>query len=327
LVEAKIKHIVEAALLAAGRPLSLDNLLDLFLHEEKPERKTIREALGELRQEYEGRAIQLVEVGSGFRINVQANFAPWISRLWEERPPRYSRALMETLALIAYRQPITRGEIEDIRGVSVSSNIVKTLMEREWVREVGHRDVPGKPALLATTREFLNYFGLKSLDELPTLAEIKDLDSINCELELDMAQGEEQTAAEEAPVDVDNQEVESAAEETQQLAQSEEPAAEGEEQTAAEEAPADVDNQGMESAAEETQQLAQSEEPAAELEPAVEGESMGAPEEPTAAETQPAALDTQTESDWEDAQPPGQPEEPFKQQRELEEEGTDVPHG
>jgi segregation and condensation protein B len=158
-----------------------------------------------------------VEVGSGFRINVGADFAPWISRLWEERPPRYSRALMETLALIAYRQPITRGEIEDIRGVSVSSSIVKTLMEREWVREVGHRDVPGKPALLATTREFLNYFGLKSLDELPTLAEIKDLDSINCELELDVDQAEQQGA--------DVQEMDKAGDEARESA---EPATEAE---------------------------------------------------------------------------------------------------
>ncbi len=191
MVEQKIKYIVEAALLAAGGPLSVDNLLELFLPDERPERKTVREALAELSGEYEGRAIQLVEVGSGFRINVRADFSPWISRLWEERPPRYSRALLETLALIAYRQPITRGEIEDIRGVSVSSNIVKTLMEREWVREVGHRDVPGKPALLATTREFLDYFGLKGLEELPTLAEIKDLDSINCELELEVIPDEE----------------------------------------------------------------------------------------------------------------------------------------
>ncbi len=222
MVEQKIKHIVEGALLAAGGPLSIDNLLELFLPDERPERKTVREALAELGAEYEGRAIQLVEVGSGFRINVRADFSPWISRLWEERPPRYSRALLETLALIAYRQPITRGEIEDIRGVSVSSNIVKTLMEREWVREVGHRDVPGKPALLATTREFLNYFGLKGLEELPTLAEIKDLDSINCELELEVSPEEEQqSASEEGLAAVEKEGTESATDEVAQGTDSE----------------------------------------------------------------------------------------------------------
>ncbi len=180
----KIKQIIEAALLAAGRPLSLDNLLNLFLHDERPERQALRSTIEELQQEYVDRSIQLVEVGSGYRINVRSEFVPWISRLWEERPPRYSRALLETLALIAYRQPITRGEIEDVRGVSVSSSIIKTLMEREWIRVVGQRDVPGKPSLLATTKEFLDYFGMKGLGELPTLAEIKDLDSFDGELDL-----------------------------------------------------------------------------------------------------------------------------------------------
>jgi len=181
----KLKQIIEAALLAAGEPLSLDRLLELFPEEGAPERKAVREAIDELRMDYEGRGIELVEVGSGFRISVRAEFSPWVSRLWEERPPRYSRALLETLALIAYRQPITRGEIEEIRGVSVSSNIIKTLLEREWVRVVGQRDVPGRPSLYATTREFLNYFGLKSLEQLPTLQEIRDFDSINRELELE----------------------------------------------------------------------------------------------------------------------------------------------
>ncbi|WP_428625027.1 SMC-Scp complex subunit ScpB [Sedimenticola sp.] len=180
----KLKQIVEAALLAAGGPLTLDRLLELFLEEERPEKKDLREAIAALSGEYSGRGIEIAEVAGGYRINVREEFAPWVSRLWEERAPRYSRALMETLALIAYRQPITRGEIEEIRGVSVSSNIVKTLLERDWVRVVGTRDVPGKPSLYATTREFLNYFGLKSLDELPTLQQIRDLDSINRELEL-----------------------------------------------------------------------------------------------------------------------------------------------
>ncbi len=184
--EEKLKHIVEAALLAAGGPLSLENLQSLFLPEEQPERNLLRQVIAQLQEKHASGATELVQVGGGFRINVRAEFAPWVSRLWAEKPPRYSRALLETLAIIAYRQPITRGEIEDIRGVAVSSNIVRTLMERQWVREVGHRDVPGKPALLATTREFLNYFGLKGLNDLPTLAAIKDFDSINCELELDM---------------------------------------------------------------------------------------------------------------------------------------------
>jgi segregation and condensation protein B len=182
--EEKLKQIVEAALLAAGRPLSLDQLLALFEEREQPEKKALREVLTSLMDDYQGRGIEVVEVGSGFRIQVRAGLSSWVSRLWAERPPKYSRALLETLALIAYRQPITRGEIEDIRGVSVSSNIIKTLTEREWVRVVGHRDVPGKPALYATTKEFLDYFNLKSLNELPTLAEIRDLDSINRELEL-----------------------------------------------------------------------------------------------------------------------------------------------
>ncbi|MET0093698.1 MAG: SMC-Scp complex subunit ScpB, partial [Sedimenticola sp.] len=179
--ETKLKQIIEAALLAAGGPLSLDGILELFLEEERPEKKALRAAMKALQEDYEGRGFELVEVGGGFRINVRAEFAPWVSRLWEERPARYSRALMETLALIAYRQPITRGEIEDIRGVSVSTNIMKTLLERDWVRVVGQRDVPGKPSLYATTKEFLNYFGLKGLDELPTLQDIRDLDSINRE--------------------------------------------------------------------------------------------------------------------------------------------------
>jgi segregation and condensation protein B len=184
-VPENLKNIVEAALLAAGGALSLDTLQSLFGEDEQPEKKALREVLGQLAEEYQGRGIEVREVASGWRIQVVEEVSPWVSRLWSERPARYSRALMETLALIAYRQPITRGEIEDIRGVSVSSNIVKTLMEREWVRVVGQRDVPGKPSLYGTTREFLDYFNLKSLDELPTLAEIRDLDEINRELQLD----------------------------------------------------------------------------------------------------------------------------------------------
>lgn len=174
----RLKTIIEAGLLAAGEPLSLERLLGLFPEEEQPDRDTLRQALEDIAADCEGRSLELKEVGSGFRLQVRADLAPWVSRLWEERPARYSRALLETLALIAYRQPITRAEIEDIRGVSVSSSIVRTLQEREWVRVVGHRDVPGKPAMYATTRQFLDYFNLKSLDQLPPLAELRDIDSI-----------------------------------------------------------------------------------------------------------------------------------------------------
>jgi segregation and condensation protein B len=179
-----LKHIVEAALLAAGRPMTLDELLALFTDAERPERTEVRAALETLRSEYAERGIELTEVASGFRIQIKQALAPWVSRLWEERPARYSRALLETLALIAYRQPITRGEIEEVRGVTVSTNIMKTLQDRNWIRMVGHRDVPGHPAMYATTREFLDYFSLRSLDELPTLAALKDIDSLNVELDL-----------------------------------------------------------------------------------------------------------------------------------------------
>lgn len=185
--------------MAAGRPLNLDNLQDLFLEEDRPDKKDLRLAIESLQEDYRERGIELREVGSGFRINVQAKYAPWVSRLWDERPARYTRALLETLALIAYRQPITRGEIEEIRGVSVSTNIIKTMMERDWVRVVGQRDVPGRPSLYATTREFLNYFGLKGLNELPTLQEIRDLDSINRELELGIPGAVVEQAEAEAP--------------------------------------------------------------------------------------------------------------------------------
>ena len=182
----QIKQIIEAALLAAGRPLNLDQVLAVFGDEvSQPDRDAVRAALAQLGDEYAGRAIELVQVASGWRVQVRAGLAEWVGRLWEERPTRYSRALLETLALVAYRQPITRGEIEDVRGVTVSTSIMKTLLEREWVRIVGHRDVPGRPALYGTTREFLDYFGLKSLDELPTLAELRDIDGLNVELPLD----------------------------------------------------------------------------------------------------------------------------------------------
>lgn len=180
----KIKNIIEAALFAAGEPLSLDRLLGLFEEEERPEKKALQEVLETLQQESEGRGIELKEISTGYRYQSRSEVSRWISRLWEERAPRYSRALLETLALVAYRQPITRAEIEDIRGVAVSSSIMKTLQERGWVRIVGHRDVPGKPAMYASTKEFLDYFNLKNLDDLPTLAELRDIDKINAELDL-----------------------------------------------------------------------------------------------------------------------------------------------
>jgi segregation and condensation protein B len=179
----QLKHIVEAALLAYGQPLGIDQLREMFEEYERPEAAAVRKALLELAQDCEGRAVELVEVASGWRLQVRSAFAPRLSRLWQERPGRYSRALLETLALIAYRQPITRGEIEDVRGVTVNPNIVRTLTERGWIRVVGHREVPGHPELLGTTREFLDYFGLKSLDELPTLAALKDMDDVGIQLE------------------------------------------------------------------------------------------------------------------------------------------------
>ena len=182
--EQQLKLILEGALLAAGRPLTLDDLLGLFEDDERPERDAVRAALAALQEDYAERSFVLKEVASGFRLQVKRELSPWLSRLWLERPSRYSRALLETLALVAYRQPITRGEIEDIRGVSVSSSIMKTLQERDWIRVVGHRDVPGKPAMYGTSKPFLDYFDLKSLDELPTLAELRDIDSINAELDL-----------------------------------------------------------------------------------------------------------------------------------------------
>ncbi len=176
----QIKNILEAALMVADEPLSIDRLLSLFKEDggEPPERQQIRDALQNLEEDYADRGIELKQVASGYRLQAKSDVAKWVNRLWTERPPRYTRALLETLAIIAYRQPITRGEIESIRGVSVSSNVIKTLLEREWVKVAGHRDVPGRPAVFATTKHFLDYFNLKSLSELPTLAELRDLDTI-----------------------------------------------------------------------------------------------------------------------------------------------------
>ena len=172
----ELATLLEAFLLASGKPQPLERLFELFEEGERPESAVFREALELLRQSCEGRAFELKEVASGYRLQVRERFAPWVGRLWEERPQRYSRAMLETLALIAYRQPITRGEIEDIRGVAVNSHIVKTLLEREWIRVVGYRDVPGRPAMFATTTAFLDHFNLKNLDELPPLAALRELE-------------------------------------------------------------------------------------------------------------------------------------------------------
>jgi segregation and condensation protein B len=182
-----LKNIIEAILLGAGRPLTLDQVLAMFAENEKPERGDVREAIKLLQADYEQRGIALVQVGSGYRIQIRETMQPWVSRLWEEKPARYSRALLETLSLIAYRQPITRGEIENVRGVTVSTSIMRTLQERDWVHVVGHRDVPGHPAMYGTTKQFLDYFSLKSLSELPALSELRDLSTIGAELELDLS--------------------------------------------------------------------------------------------------------------------------------------------
>jgi segregation and condensation protein B len=177
-----ITRIVEAALLAANQPLTLAQLRGLFTLDEPAPEGAIEQALAELRETCAGRGIELVETASGWRFQVQADVHAWVARLWTERQTKYTRATLETLAIIAYRQPITRGEIEQVRGVAVSSNIIKALEEREWIRIVGHRDVPGRPELLGTTRSFLDYFGLKSLDELPPLSELKDFGELDPQL-------------------------------------------------------------------------------------------------------------------------------------------------
>ncbi len=192
-----VKNVVEAALLAAGRPLTLDELMSVFDERDGSSTEEVKGAIATLGEEYATRGLELLEVASGFRIQIKAAVAQPVARLWQERPAKYSRALLETLALIAYRQPITRGEIEQIRGVAVNPNIIKTLHERNWIRVVGHRDVPGKPELLGTTREFLDYFGLKKLDDLPTLAQLKELEDLRVQLTLPGA---------EAPVLTDPQE-------------------------------------------------------------------------------------------------------------------------
>ena len=195
-----LKPVVEAIVMTSDAPVSVERLAKLLEEEGGggPSRDVLRNVLGALEADYAERGVELVEVASGFRFQARAVYADRVSRLWEERKPRYSRALLETLALVAYRQPITRGEIEHVRGVAVSSNIMRLLLEREWVRVVGHRDVPGRPAVYATTKEFLDYFGLKSLAEMPSLAELKDFDAINADLFANIVLDEEHAAQDEA---------------------------------------------------------------------------------------------------------------------------------
>lgn len=203
----QLQQILEAALLAAGQPLTPVQLAALFNDEERPPTGEISRALDQLGNDCARRGVELIKVASGYRMQVKQELNEWVSRLWKERPQRYSRALLETIALIAYRQPITRGEIESVRGVSVSTNIIRTLQEREWIRVVGHRDVPGKPALFGTTSSFLDSFGLQNLDDLPTLAEIRDMENLEPELEFDVPtpsvamNGETESDPDENPAD------------------------------------------------------------------------------------------------------------------------------
>ncbi len=197
-----VKNVVEASLLAAGRPLTLEELSSVFDERDGSIGDEVKAAISVLNEEYETRGLELLEVASGFRVQIRASVAQPVARLWQERPAKYSRALLETLALIAYRQPITRGEIEQIRGVAVNPNIIKTLHERNWIRVVGHRDVPGKPELLGTTRDFLDYFSLKKLDDLPTLAQLKELEDLRVQLTLPGAEAQVLTDA-ESPLETD----------------------------------------------------------------------------------------------------------------------------
>jgi segregation and condensation protein B len=203
MIDIEVRNVVEAALFAAGKSLTINEIAQLFEESDRPTPAGIREALDQLEAEFAARPLEVKETGAGFRVQVRKQYAPAVARLWPERPQRYSRALLETLALIAYRQPITRAEIESVRGVTVNPNITKTLLERQWIRVVGHRDLPGRPELLGTTREFLEYFGLRSLDELPPLSELRSLELIDPELDLgDVAGTDGQVSAASAALPV-----------------------------------------------------------------------------------------------------------------------------
>lgn len=185
-----VQSIIEAALMVYGQPLNLSALQKLFPEDEQPSNAEIKAILATISARHQDSGIELQEVASGYRLQAKAEFSPWLSKLWEERPPRYSRALLETLAIIAYKQPITRAEIEEIRGVTVSSNIIKTLLEREWIRIIGHREVPGRPGIYGTTKEFLDYFNLKTLSNLPALAEFKNFEAQDAKLQVELAMEE-----------------------------------------------------------------------------------------------------------------------------------------
>jgi len=203
--ESQLRRIVEAALFVADAPLTIDRLLQMFPEDAQPTRQEVRDVLDALEAEYQGRGVELRRIESGYRFQSSQDLSDWLAKLWAGRAPRYSRALLETLAIIAYRQPVTRGEIEEIRGVSVSSEIIRTLLSREWIRQVGHRDVPGKPALFGTARGFLEHFNLRGLNDLPSLSELRDTDTIARELNLslDLELAPEETPEEGGDTDGD----------------------------------------------------------------------------------------------------------------------------
>ena len=247
-----VRKVVESALLVSGRPLSIDQLLQLFGDDDgRPARDEIKATLEDLETDFADKGYELKQVASGFRMQVREEMAPWVSRLWDEKPPKYSRALLETLSIIAYRQPITRGDIEGIRGVAVSSNIIRSLLEREWVRVVGHRDVPGKPALYATTRLFLDYFNLQRLGDLPPLNEIRELSDINPELALEVEQSMVSEEEIEGEIEtLDHEEIENDDENRDELPQDE----------AAEEEPSADEEPSAEPSAEQEQEPSANEE-------------------------------------------------------------------
>ncbi len=188
----KLQNVLEAILISADKPLSIEKLLSFFATEDLVNRNDVKKCLFDLQQSYQSHGFELMETASGFRFQTKAEYKHWVTRHWDEKPAKYSRALLETLALIVYRQPITRAEIEDIRGVAVSSHIIKTLQEREWIRVVGHKEVPGRPSLIGTTRQFLDYFNLKSLNEMPSLSEVQDIEKLYPELELKLEKSKQE---------------------------------------------------------------------------------------------------------------------------------------
>ncbi|WP_444925563.1 SMC-Scp complex subunit ScpB [Microbulbifer sp. TRSA002] len=285
-----LRKIVEGALLAAGQPLSEEKLLSLLDEEEQPSKTTLRDVLEEIAQSCADRGFELKKVASGWRFQVPEDLAPWVNRLWEEKAQRYSRATLETLAIIAYRQPVTRGDIEDIRGVAVSSHIVKTLLERGWIKVVGQRDVPGKPSLYATTREFLDYFNLSTLDDLPTLAEIRDIESLNQILEQEGLPPEPVPEEGESEVDNSASEDSESGQDSEAEPSTEAPAAEHE----------DIDDALVEALAEEVAAEASGAE--TESEPGVVAEAVPAETDAEEDPVETAAAEIQWEMEQEDSE-------------------------